>query len=474
MNASRIVRLLLIACSACVLLGAALAQSVGRTAAVVNCSIFTVIDFADGRKLCLSDVPAASRLRPAGGRSSLVDIAAQRRIWSLWAPAQAACSGVYGFDWMSTTSASTASDLIIRTTQAVRTNARQMCETQRKDAGCQCVEVATTGSSPLTLERFSAAMGALAPGVDNASPPMATAAAVPTVNPSALIPSAAPAPPPAVTTAPQRPATVTDNETVQLRKELAALRQEIAEGARVRASSPAAPGRPRVRALVIGNGNYRFFGRLANPVNDAKAIAQKLAGFGIDVQTVLDADRDSFIRSLNTYAERSAPGDIGILFYAGHGVQVDGINYLVPVNMQADGVSAGYLKLAGISLNDVIGYMPPTTRLIFLDACRDNPATRGLVATRSTSVGVGLAPVTAATGTLISYATRDGAVAEDGNGSNSPYTSALLQHLDVPLDIALVLRQVRQSVMRMTGNRQQPWEYGSLVGEQLILSQVAR
>ena len=472
MNASRIVRLLLIACTACVLLGAAWAQSGGRTAVALNCSIYTVIDFADGRKVCLSEVPAASRLQPAGGRSSLIDIAAQRQIWSLWAPEQAACSRVYGFDWMPTPISF--SDQIIRTTEAVRTNARRKCESQLKDVGCQCVEVATTGSSPLALDRFSAVMGALAPGAGDASPPVAAAAAGSTVNPSARIPPAAPVPPPALATAPQRPTTASDNETVQLRKDLAALRREIAEGERSRASPLPVPARARVRALVIGNSNYRFFGRLANPVNDAKAIAQKLAGFGIDVQTVLDADRDSFIRALNTYADRSVPGDIGILFYAGHGVQVDGTNYLVPVNMQADGVSAGYLKLAGISLNDVIGYMPATTRLVFLDACRDNPATRGLVATRSTSVGVGLAPVTTATGTLISYATRDGAVAEDGNGPNSPYTSALLQHLDVPQDIALVLRQVRQSVMRMTGNRQQPWEYGSLVGEQLILSQVAR
>jgi hypothetical protein len=227
------------------------------------------------------------------------------------------------------------------------------------------------------------------------------------------------------------------------------------------------------RALVIGNGAYTHFGRLANARNDAQDIADKLRSFGIEVDLVLDADRDKLVKALNDYAERAVGKDVNLLFYAGHGVQIEGVNYIIPTSMRADGVSAGYVKLNGVALNAVMDYMPAKTRLIFLDACRDNPASRSMVASRS-SAGVGLAAVTAATGTLIAYATKEGAVAADGLGKNSPYTTALLRHLDAPLDIGIILRRVRQTVLQLTSNGQEPWEYGSLVGDQLILSQMAR
>ena len=239
--------------------------------------------------------------------------------------------------------------------------------------------------------------------------------------------------------------------------------------------SPAAPDivRLKARALVIGNGAYANFGRLPNPRSDAQAIAAKFRSFGIEVDLVLDADRDTLVRALNEYASKAASTDVNILFYAGHGLQIEGTNYLIPTNMRADGISVGYVKLNGISLNAVMDYMPASTRLIFLDACRDNPASRSLVATRGAG-SVGLAPVSASTGTLIAYATKEGTVAADGNGTNSPYTTALLRHLDAPLDIGIVLRRVRQTVLQMTSNTQEPWEYGSLIGDQLILSQMAR
>ena len=141
--------------------------------------------------------------------------------------------------------------------------------------------------------------------------------------------------------------------------------------------------------------------------------------------------------------------------------------------MRADGISSGYVKLNGIALNAVMDYMPARTRVIFLDACRDNPASRSLVATRGAG-NVGLAPVSASTGTSTTYATKEGTVAADGEGANSPYTTALLQHLDAPLDIGIVLRRVRQTVIKLTSNTQEPWEYGSLIRDQLILSQMAR
>ena len=228
-----------------------------------------------------------------------------------------------------------------------------------------------------------------------------------------------------------------------------------------------------VSALVIGNGAYSNFGRLPNPKNDAQDIAAKFRSFGIQVDLILDADRDTLVKALNEYAAKATGKDINILYYAGHGLQVEGINYLIPTNMRADGISSGYVKLNGISLNAVMDYMPSKTRLVFLDACRDNPGSRTLATSRGIS-SVGLAPVNTTTGTMIAYATKEGEVAADGLGKNSPYTSALLQHLDARLDISIILRRVRETVMKMTSNKQEPWEYGSLIGDHLVLSEMAK
>lgn len=244
---------------------------------------------------------------------------------------------------------------------------------------------------------------------------------------------------------------------------------------------PKAPAKPqpanvaklRARALVIGNSAYQGFGKLPNPRNDAEAIAAKFKSLGIETELLLDADRDGLAKALNDFANGAAGSDVNILYYAGHGLQVDGVNYLVPTNLKAEGISPAYIKLNAISLNAALDAMPARVRLVFLDACRDNPASRALAATRGSAPG--LAPVSVTTsGTLIAYATRDGSTAEDGKGKHSPYTAALLEHLSRPQDIAVVLRHVRESVMKATHNRQEPWEYGSLVGDQLILARMAR
>lgn len=248
------------------------------------------------------------------------------------------------------------------------------------------------------------------------------------------------------------------------------------------------------RALVIGNGNYTSLVKLSNTRNDANAIAAKLRSFGIEVDLVLDADRDTLVNALSDHARRAAGKDVSILFYAGHGLQLDGANYLLPVNMRATGISEEYVKVSGVALDGAVSLLPGKTRLVFLDACRDNPFAGAVVAGRgsgtvtiasnagatgSVVVGrglntVGLAPVLASAGTLIAYATKDGSVAADGDGANSPYTTALLQHLGAPFDISIVLRRVRQTVLELTGRTQEPWEYGSLVGDQLVLSEMAK
>ena len=220
-------------------------------------------------------------------------------------------------------------------------------------------------------------------------------------------------------------------------------------------------------ALVIGNSAYPGSSKLPNPVNDANSMSLKLQGLGFTVTQALDTDRTKLVNALSQFASSAAGADITLLFYAGHGVQITGTNYMLPIDLNLYDLTQAPLQ--GISLNDVVEkYLPGKTKLVFLDACRDNP----LMQVASRGVSRGLAPINVSEGTLISYATKDGSVAQDGDGKNSPFTSALLEHIGDPDDIAVVLRTVREKVMKATGNRQQPWEYGSLTGGTLVLSAI--
>ncbi len=250
-------------------------------------------------------------------------------------------------------------------------------------------------------------------------------------------------------------------EKAELEAQLAAVQQ-----AQVRPASPVGPALS-VHAIVIGNGAYQGSGRLDNPINDARAISVKLKGMGFKVTTVENADRTKLVSSLVKFSASAADSDLTLFFYAGHGVQISGTNYMLPTDTNLNQI--GGVALHGISLNSVVEqFLPGKTKLVFLDACRDNP----LLQVASRSVSRGLAPISVSQGTLISYATKDGSVAADGEGKNSPFTKALLQHIDSPEDIAVVLRKVRDQVMRDTGGQQQPWEYGSLSGGSLILSAI--
>jgi hypothetical protein len=225
-----------------------------------------------------------------------------------------------------------------------------------------------------------------------------------------------------------------------------------------------------VAALIIGNASYSK-SPLLNPTNDANEIAKRFIQYGFNVKILLDGDRKSIIRALNDFQNQSSKYDVSILFYAGHGIQYNGINYLIPTDMSLDAGVAS-IEFEGISANQIVDkYMRGKTKLVFLDACRDNPLSRSLqVASRGGSNSRGLAAMDANSGTLISYSTKDGNVALDGNTKNSPYTESLLRYLDNREDISLILRKVRQSVIDKTGGKQVPWDYGSLVGDQLILS----
>lgn len=227
-----------------------------------------------------------------------------------------------------------------------------------------------------------------------------------------------------------------------------------------------------VKALVIGNSAYKD-SPLANPMNDAKAMAERLKTYGFNVQLLLDADRRTMVSALSKFQADSDKFDVNMLFYAGHGLQFNGQNYIVPTDMQLSGGQAA-IEFESIPVSQVVDrYMLAQTKLVFLDACRDNPLSRSLASKTRSAGGAassGLAPMEVASGTLISFATKDGSVALDGTGKNSPYTQALLKHLDVGEDISLVLRRVRQEVIKTTNGQQVPWDYGSLVGGELVIS----
>jgi hypothetical protein len=227
------------------------------------------------------------------------------------------------------------------------------------------------------------------------------------------------------------------------------------------------PTSKKVVALVIGNSNY-VVSPLANPRNDATDVANKLESMGYKVRRIIDADRRAMMKGLAAFREEAEKADVGFVYYAGHGVQVNGVNYILPIDFNLESGMAS-VEFDGFPVNKLLeSYVPTETKLAFLDACRDNPLSRSLSKTRGGSSG-GLAAMDAVSGTLISFATKDGSVAQDGNGRNSPYTKALLTHLGDQVDVSVMLRRVRQKVIDETRGKQVPWDYGSLVGDELVL-----
>lgn len=239
-----------------------------------------------------------------------------------------------------------------------------------------------------------------------------------------------------------------------------------AVGAQERGAAPATAER-RV-ALVVGNGGYRHAAGLANPANDARGMAAKLRAVGFEVLEAVDADQQQLRAALARFARRLEGARVGLLFYAGHGLQIAGQNYLLPIDARLEREADLYLE--AVALADVLRILEATvpTRLVLLDACRDNPLGRGLAhalgAARGQGVGQGLARIEAAVGTLIAYATAPGETAADGVGEHSPFTGALLEHLATPgLEVGQLLRRVRATVLERTGGRQVTWDSSSLV-----------
>ncbi|QND66174.1 hypothetical protein HB777_21160 [Mesorhizobium loti] len=244
----------------------------------------------------------------------------------------------------------------------------------------------------------------------------------------------------------------------------------------------ATPDAKRV-ALVIGNSNYVHAVTLPNPANDAHLIASTLRNAGFEVIEGVDQDNAGMHSLISRFTEQAYDADVAVIFYAGHGMQVDGKNYLIPVD--AELTSPAYLKTRTIQIDDFMAALPPDPAIgvIILDACRDNPLARTLAASlpksRSTSLGTGLAPVEAISdgvgtgGLLIAYATDPGAIAFDGSGVDSPYSTALARYLTEPgVEIQSALTRVRGEVTETTQGRQRPWHNASL-GREVFLGKPA-
>ena len=226
-------------------------------------------------------------------------------------------------------------------------------------------------------------------------------------------------------------------------------------------------------ALVIGNSAYQNVSRLPNATNDATAIAKVLKEVGFEiVESRLDLGAAEMKRTLRDFSDRTKDADIAVVYFAGHGIEVDGTNYLLPVDAKLE--RDVDVEDEGVSLDRVLRTLDPAKRLrlVILDACRDNPfASTMKLSQGKRSVSRGLARVEpAGSDTLVAFAAKAGSTAAEGSGPNSPFTTALVKHIATPgLDLRLAFGRVRDEVMRTTKNRQEPFVYGSLGGDTVAL-----
>ncbi len=219
-------------------------------------------------------------------------------------------------------------------------------------------------------------------------------------------------------------------------------------------------------ALVIGNSAYKHSATLPNAKNDAIDIGGVLRRLDFEVVEGHDLDKASMDRTIRNFAEKLAGSQLALFFYAGHGLQVGGANYLIPIDAQLNSGAALDFETVRLDLVQRTMERESATNIVVVDACRDNPLARNLaraLGTRSTSVGKGLAAMESGEGTLISFSTQPGNVALDGKGRNSPFAAALVKHLPTPgEDLPTILISVRNDVMAATERRQVPWEHSAL------------
>lgn len=234
-------------------------------------------------------------------------------------------------------------------------------------------------------------------------------------------------------------------------------------------------------ALVIGNSAYAHAPALPNPKNDASDMAAKLEGLGFAVVSGVDLDLAGVKAKVREFRAAATSADLALFFYAGHGIQVDGVNYMIPVD--ADIADEAALDFEAVEMEAVLKAMADTpTLVVLLDACRDNPFGEKLARslrrggrTRNIALGKGLAQLDAGTGTLVAFSTQPGNVALDGEGRNSPFTAGLLKHLGQPgMSITDELILVRNAVLDATANRQRPWDSSSLTGRVVLNAAAAQ
>jgi uncharacterized caspase-like protein len=233
-------------------------------------------------------------------------------------------------------------------------------------------------------------------------------------------------------------------------------------------------------ALIIGNSAYQHAARLPNPSNDASAIAKLIKDIGFDA---VDFRRDlvgtDLRRAIREFSQQARGADIAIVFYAGHGIELNGTNYLVPTDGKLE--QDFDVEDETVPLDRLLAAVEPAKRLrlVILDACRDNPFIKRMKRTVATrAIGQGLAKVEpTSSDTLIAFAAKAGSIANDGDGLHSPFTTALLKHLPSPgVDVRLVFGRVRDDVLATTNRKQEPFVYGSLGGSDvaLVLAPAAR
>jgi uncharacterized caspase-like protein len=225
-------------------------------------------------------------------------------------------------------------------------------------------------------------------------------------------------------------------------------------------------------ALVIGNSAYQKVAKLSNPANDAAAVSTMLKSAGFEVDSRLNLSASELRRSLREFGGKSRDADVAIIYYAGHGIELDGTNYLIPVDAILE-TDTDVLDET-LPLERILVAVDPAKqlRLVILDACRDNPFAKTMKRTvASRAIGRGLAKVEPTSpNTMIAFAAKAGSTASDGDSRNSPFAAALVEHLPKPgLDLRRAFGFVRDDVLKNTGNKQEPYVYGSLGGNDVPL-----
>ena len=224
-------------------------------------------------------------------------------------------------------------------------------------------------------------------------------------------------------------------------------------------------------ALVIGNSAYQNVSQLENPHNDATDLAAALERIGFTVTLALDLDFTAMRGAIADFGDSAQTADMALVYFAGHGIEIDKENFLIPVDAKLETDRAVKLETIPLDLITEAIAGATTLRMVLLDACRNNPfLVRMDVAEPGRSLSRGLAPTEPTGGTLVAFAAKGGTVAMDGDGRNSPFMRGLLEHIEEPgLDVSLLFRKVRDSVLAETANAQEPFTYGSLPGHEVYL-----